>query len=76
VAYLMLGSTSEADGAVQEAWIRLSRSNADEIESGERRLLRGRVDPERRRFGGRTHGMTHQPQQVIVLSVEMLPPPL
>jgi RNA polymerase sigma factor (sigma-70 family) len=31
VAYRMLGSTSEADDAVQEAWIRLSRSNASEI---------------------------------------------
>ena len=31
VAYRMLGSTSEADDAVQEAWIRLSRSNAGEI---------------------------------------------
>ena len=31
VAYRMLGSTSEADDAVQEAWIRLSRSNADVI---------------------------------------------
>jgi len=31
VAYRMLGSTSEADDAVQEAWIRLSRSDAGEI---------------------------------------------
>src|SRR5829696_2331940 len=31
VAYRMLGSLSEADDAVQEAWIRLSRSDADEI---------------------------------------------
>src|SRR5262245_38859438 len=31
VAYRMLGSTSEADDAVQESWIRLSRSNAGEI---------------------------------------------
>jgi RNA polymerase sigma factor (sigma-70 family) len=31
VAYRMLGSTSEADDAVQEAWIRLSNSNAGEI---------------------------------------------
>src|SRR5918998_298585 len=33
VAYRMLGSTSEADDAVQEAWIRLSRSNAAEIDN-------------------------------------------
>src|SRR5215813_2013777 len=31
VAYRMLGSTGEADDAVQEAWIRLSNSNAGEI---------------------------------------------
>ncbi len=31
VAYRMLGSLGEADDAVQEAWIRLSRSDADEI---------------------------------------------
>ena len=33
VAYRMLGSTSESDDAVQEAWIRLSRSNAGEIDN-------------------------------------------
>jgi RNA polymerase sigma factor (sigma-70 family) len=33
VAYRMLGSLSEADDAVQEAWIRLSRSDADEIKN-------------------------------------------
>jgi RNA polymerase sigma-70 factor (ECF subfamily) len=33
VAYRMLGSPSEADDAVQEAWIRLSRSGADEVEN-------------------------------------------
>jgi RNA polymerase sigma-70 factor (ECF subfamily) len=33
VAYRMLGSLSEADDAVQEAWLRLSRSNAGEVEN-------------------------------------------
>jgi RNA polymerase sigma-70 factor (ECF subfamily) len=33
VAYRMLGSTGEADDAVQEAWLRLSRSDADSIEN-------------------------------------------
>jgi RNA polymerase sigma-70 factor, ECF subfamily len=31
VAYRMLGSRSEADDAVQEAWLRLSRSNVDAV---------------------------------------------
>src|SRR5918999_1295338 len=39
VAYRMLGSTSEADDAVQEAWIRLSRSNAGEIDNLEAWLV-------------------------------------
>jgi RNA polymerase sigma factor (sigma-70 family) len=33
VAYRMLGSASEADDAVQEAWLRLSRSDASTIEN-------------------------------------------
>jgi RNA polymerase sigma factor (sigma-70 family) len=33
VAYRMLGSLSEADDAVQEAWLRLSRSDADDIDN-------------------------------------------
>lgn len=33
VAYRMLGSASEADDAVQEAWLRLSRSDADAIDN-------------------------------------------
>ena len=33
VAYRMLGSVSEADDAVQDTWLRLSRSDADEVEN-------------------------------------------
>jgi len=39
VAYRMLGSTGEADDAVQETWIRLSRSAADEIDNLEAWLV-------------------------------------
>src|ERR1043166_2251982 len=33
VAYRMLGSLSEADDAIQEAWLRLSRSDSREIDN-------------------------------------------
>ena len=33
VAYRMLGSASEADDAVQEAWLRLSRSDTSDVEN-------------------------------------------
>jgi RNA polymerase sigma factor (sigma-70 family) len=33
VAYRMLGSLNEADDAVQEAWLKLARSEADEIDN-------------------------------------------
>lgn len=33
LAYQMLGSPSEADDAVQEAWLRLSRSDASGVEN-------------------------------------------
>src|ERR1700751_3195729 len=47
VAYRVLGSTSEADDAVQEAWIRLSRSDAGAIDNLEAWLVTtaGRVGP-------------------------------
>ena len=38
VAYRILGSLSEADDAVQEAWLRLQRTDADQLDSLERWL--------------------------------------
>jgi RNA polymerase sigma-70 factor (ECF subfamily) len=70
VAYRVLGSTSEADDAVQEAWIRLSRSNARAIDNLEAWLVTvvGRValDILRARKTRREQPLeTHLPDPII-----------
>jgi RNA polymerase sigma-70 factor (ECF subfamily) len=70
VAYRVLGSTSEADDAVQEAWIRLSRSNAGAIDNLEAWLVTvvGRValDMLRSRKTRREQPLeTHVPDPII-----------
>jgi RNA polymerase sigma-70 factor (ECF subfamily) len=72
VAYRMLGSTSEADDAVQEAWIRLSRSNAGEIDNLQAWLLTvvGRVAlsmlRSRKRRGEEPLEAQHLPDPIVV----------
>src|SRR4051795_9614676 len=70
VAHRMLGSASEADDAVQEAWIRLNRSDADAIENLEAWLVTvvGRVALNMLR-SRRTRGEE-------LLDVERLPDPV
>src|ERR1700758_1944038 len=70
VAYRVLDSTSEADDAVQEAWIRLSRSNAGAIDNLEAWLVTvvGRValDILRARRTRREESLeTHLPDPII-----------
>ena len=70
VAYRVLGSTSEAEDAVQEAWIRLSRSNAAAIDNLEAWLVTvvGRValDILRARKTRREESLeTHLPDPII-----------
>jgi RNA polymerase sigma-70 factor (ECF subfamily) len=71
LAYRMLGSTSEADDAVQEAWIRLSRSNAGEIDNLQAWLLSvvGRVAlnmlRSRKRRRGEQPLETHLPDPIV-----------
>ena len=69
VAYRMLGSLAEADDAVQEAWLRLSRSRTGEIENLEAWLVTvvGRVALTMLRTR-RTHGeepLDHLPEPVV-----------
>ncbi|GAB7030381.1 RNA polymerase sigma factor SigJ [Streptomyces sp. NPDC021749] len=70
VAYRMLGSLSEADDAVQEAWLRLSRSGADEVENlgGWLTTVVGRVclDQLRMRKARREDSLdTHVPEPIV-----------
>ncbi|NUW31975.1 sigma-70 family RNA polymerase sigma factor [Nonomuraea sp. SMC257] len=70
VAYRMLGSLSEADDAVQEAWLRLSRSGADGVDNlgGWLTTVVGRVclDMLRSRRARREDGMgAHLPDPVV-----------
>jgi len=43
----MLGSISDADDAVQDAWLRLSRADTSEVENGRIVELDFLADPER-----------------------------
>src|SRR3954462_9737871 len=70
VAYRMLGSVSEADDAVQEAWLRLSRSGAGDIEnlSGWLTTVVGRVslDMLRSRKSRREESLgPHVPEPIV-----------
>jgi RNA polymerase sigma factor (sigma-70 family) len=72
VAYRMLGSLSEADDAVQVAWIRLSRSNAEQIDNlggwlttvVARECLHMLRSRRRRRRGGALQGLLRPVEQL------------
>ncbi|GAA3182690.1 sigma-70 family RNA polymerase sigma factor [Nonomuraea roseoviolacea] len=73
VAYRMLGSLSEADDAVQEAWLRLSRSGADGVDNlaGWLTTVVGRIciDMLRSRQARREDGVgVHLPDPVVSLA--------
>src|SRR6266496_1063157 len=70
VAYRMLGSLSEADDAVQEAWLRLSRSDTSHVDNlgGWLTTLVARVclDMLRSRTSRREEPMgTHLPEPIV-----------
>jgi RNA polymerase sigma-70 factor (ECF subfamily) len=67
VAYRMLGSTAEAEDAVQETWLRVSRADADEVENfgGWMTTIVGRVCLDRLRARGARREETlegHEPE--------------
>jgi RNA polymerase sigma factor (sigma-70 family) len=69
VAYRMLGSRAEADDAVQEAWLRLSRSDTGEVENlrGWLTTVVARVclDMLRSRTSRREQGLDGVPEPVV-----------
>src|SRR5919198_4791607 len=70
VAYRMLGSSSEADDAVQEAWLRLSRADTDSIQNLggwlTRVVARACLDMLRARTARREESLGLQPPGVVV----------
>ena len=78
VAYRMLGSLTEADDAVQDAWLRVSRAGADEIENlgGWLTTVTARVCLNMLRARGNRHEEpldAHIPDPVISLAGEIQP---
>jgi RNA polymerase sigma-70 factor (ECF subfamily) len=78
IAYRMLGSLAEADDAVQDAWLRLSRSGADDVEnlSGWLTTIVARVCLNILRSRGRRREEpfdVHVPDPVITLEGEAQP---
>ena len=69
VAYRMLGSLAEADDAVQEVWLRLSRSNTSDVDNlpGWLTTVVARVclDMLRSRRSRREQGLDEVPEQVV-----------
>ena len=71
VAYRMLGSLSEADDAVQEAWLRLSRSDAERDreprrladDGGRTRVAEHAALTQRR--GARSRSRVHLPEPIV-----------
>jgi RNA polymerase sigma-70 factor, ECF subfamily len=77
VGYRMLGSLSEADDAVQEAWVRLSRSEAGEIENlgGWLTTVVARVclNMLQSRRARREESLVHVPDPIVSLAAETDP---
>ncbi|NWF30658.1 RNA polymerase sigma factor SigJ [Streptomyces sp. PKU-EA00015] len=78
VAYRMLGSLTEADDAVQEAWLRLSRSDSERVENlgGWLTTVVGRVclDMLRTRASRREEPMETRLPEPIVTGADALDP--